>query len=64
MSDSPDPQEGTVPLDEFAAELSRTVTSPEAIASWHHRERAAGKYHDTPSAYMKRFQENGSIRTT
>jgi hypothetical protein len=59
----PQPGEPTVPLDDFCAELSLTVRSPEAIASWRYRELAAGRNHDTEAAYMARFLGNGSIRT-
>ncbi len=54
--------EATVPLDEFCADLSRTVRSVEAIAAWRSRELLAGRNHDTPSAYLERFKKDAAIR--
>ena len=53
MSD--DPQESTVPLDEFCQDISRTDARVELLAVFAHRERAAGRLHDLPSHYAKRY---------
>ena len=45
----------TVPLDEFCQDLSRTDKRVELIAVFVHRERAAGRHHDTPEAYATRY---------
>jgi hypothetical protein len=71
VSDSPDPAiapdaiedpvELAVPLDEFCADLSRADRRVELIAIFHHRELAAGRHHDTPSAYARRYASTGAV---
>jgi hypothetical protein len=45
----------TIPLDEWCQGQSRSDNRVELMAVFVHRERAAGRNHDTPSAYAARF---------
>lgn len=54
MSDDPTP-EMPIPLDEFCQDQSRGDTRVELIAVFAFRERAAGRHHDTASAYAGRY---------
>jgi hypothetical protein len=49
--------EATVPLDEFCQDASRNDRRVELLAVFAFRERAAGRYHDTPTAYAERFAD-------
>lgn len=55
--------EPSMPLDEFCRELSRTERSVELIAVFAHRERAAGRDHDTATAYRSRFDDTHASPT-
>jgi hypothetical protein len=66
MSDEAPPAapEATVPLDEFCQDLSLVDTRVELIAVFHHRELVAGRNHDTPTAFAKRYAGTHDLPTT
>lgn len=47
--------EPKVSLVEFCSRVSETLTRPELINGFHHKERAAGRLKDTTTAYRARF---------
>jgi hypothetical protein len=58
--ENPDP---TVPLDEFCADLSRSrANTVELIAVFYHREKAEGRWHDSPANYQHRFDGTAALR--
>lgn len=53
----------TMPLDSWCQEKSASDTRVELLGLFAHRERAAGRYHDTPDAYLRRFNRLESSPT-
>jgi hypothetical protein len=45
----------TIPLDSWCQEKSASDSRVELLGVFAHRERAAGRHHDTPDAYLRRF---------
>lgn len=51
------PQEATIPINEFCAEVSRGKRQVELLAAFAHTERQANRHHDTRTNYRKRLSE-------